>query len=220
MNILVCPGIHAPELTQAFLAQVQPELFSLHPLTHWWVLPSDVPPYAPQQVADFFEACWSDRAPRTAISNPVPNSEYLPKPVFDPSAPLIWIGFSAGVVGAIATARAWQRQGRPTSALIAFDGWGVPLAGDFPIYRFSHDRFTAQTSEWPQASAGYFYAEPGVTHLDLWRSPSRAFGVWRGDPATQAQATQATCAQATLVTLLKRLHARQRPRQTRFAISL
>lgn len=177
MNVLVCPGIHASEWTQAFLAQVGAAIASPHrpknhpdrpnttPPLHWWVLPPEVPPYAPQPVADFFESCW------TGVS--------ALGPAFDPQAPLVWLGFSAGVVGAIATARAWQRRGRPTAALIAFDGWGVPLTGDFSLYRFSHDRFTAQTSEWPQASAGVFYAEPAVPHLDLWRSPSTAGGFWQ-----------------------------------------
>lgn len=170
MDVLVCSGIHGPELTEAFLAEVKAAIAHRDPnghspAIHWWILPPEVPPYAPQQVSNFCEGCGCRGS--------------SPELAFDPQAPLVWLGFSAGVVGAIATARAWQRQGRQTAAFIAFDGWGVPLAGDFPLYRFSHDRFTAQTSEWPQASAGVFYAEPAVPHLDLWRSPSTAGGIWQ-----------------------------------------
>ncbi|MCY7273351.1 MAG: hypothetical protein LH702_06290, partial [Phormidesmis sp. CAN_BIN44] len=57
--------------------------------------------------------------------------------------PLLLVAFSAGVVGAIGAARLWQNQGGSIKALIALDGWGVPLAGNFPIHRVSHDRFTA-----------------------------------------------------------------------------
>lgn len=182
LNLLICPGIHPPDLTQSFLSQVQGQLRQpTNPanfnsaIFSWHVLPEHLPPYSPQRVSEYFEATLSRE---------------------DKGNPVVWIAFSAGVVGAIATARTWQRQtptpSGPTAAcrtvaLIAFDGWGVPLAGDFPIDRFSHDRFTAQTSEWPQQSAGRFYAEPAVEHLDLWRSPQTVKGLWH-EP--QPQSTQ------------------------------
>ena len=55
-------------------------------------------------------------------------------------------------------------------ALIAFDGWGVPLVGNFPIYRISHDQFTHWSSELLGKGDKSFYADPPVEHLDLWRS--------------------------------------------------
>jgi hypothetical protein len=37
-----------------------------------------------------------------------------------------------------------------------------------------------------------FYAEPGVPHLDLWRSPDQAWGWWRNNQ--QPQRTNAAAA--------------------------
>ena len=59
---------------------------------------------------------------------------------------LTFICFSAGVVGGIGAAHLWQSHFGPVRAFIALDGWGVPLFGDFPIYRFSHDEFTHRSS--------------------------------------------------------------------------
>jgi hypothetical protein len=89
---------------------------------------------------------------------------------------LIFIGFSAGVVGAIAAAWLWQFSGGKVKAIIAFDGWGVPLFGNFEIYRFSHDYFTHVTSAWLGTGAASFYADPPVAHLDFWKSPHLTHG--------------------------------------------
>ena len=51
----------------------------------------------------------------------------------------MFIAFSAGVVAAVTAAMQWQGEGGKIKGLIAFDGWGVPLLGDFPVYRVSHD---------------------------------------------------------------------------------
>ncbi|MCY7323349.1 MAG: hypothetical protein LH660_16470, partial [Phormidesmis sp. CAN_BIN36] len=93
------------------------------------------------------------------------------------TTPLVFIAFSAGVVAAIGAARLWQKQGGTVRALIALDGWGVPLAGDFAIHRVSRDRFTS----WSSALLGggdsdSFYADPAVDHLTLWRSPQTVQG--------------------------------------------
>ncbi|HEY9659048.1 MAG TPA: hypothetical protein V6C65_11390, partial [Allocoleopsis sp.] len=148
MTILVCPGIHPPILTQFFLT-------GLNQPRKLWVLPTDrYPPYCAYSVLQFL----------STIQNPTPGASSI-----HPS--LILIAFSAGVVGAAAAARVWQLRGGTVKALIALDGWGVPLSGNFPIYRVSHDAFTHWSSSLLGAGVGGFYADPPVAHLDLWRSP-------------------------------------------------
>jgi hypothetical protein len=108
-----------------------------------------------------------------------------------PSDPTLMIGFSAGVVGAIAAAKLHQRHGHSILGLIAIDGWGVPLAADFPIYRVSHDYFTHQTSALLGAGLDSFYADPGVDHLTLWRSPQQVSGYHLSTPISTATFTAA-----------------------------
>jgi hypothetical protein len=105
--------------------------------------------------------------------------------------PLAVIGFSAGVVGSIGAAGCWQQQGGQIRALIAIDGWGVPLFGQFPIYRLSHDWFTDWSCQGLGQTEQSFYAEPAVTHLDLWRSPAQTEG-WQqqGQVRTKTTASQ------------------------------
>ncbi len=95
---------------------------------------------------------------------------------FDSIDSVLIIAFSAGVVGAIATARIWQRQGVRIAGFIAIDGWGVPLAGEFPIHRVSHDQFTHWSSLMLGGNAAHFYADPAVDHLTLWHSPETVLG--------------------------------------------
>lgn len=92
--------------------------------------------------------------------------------------PLAFVSFSAGVVGAIGAAWMWQFLGGTVKAFIAFDGWGVPLWGSFPIHRFSHDEFTHWSSALLGAGSDSFYADPPVAHLDLWAKPQIAQGWW------------------------------------------
>lgn len=92
--------------------------------------------------------------------------------------PLVFIGFSAGVVAAMVMAGRWQQWGGQVRGLIAVDGWGVPLGGNFPIYRISHDRFTHWSSGLLGGGCGGFYAYPPVSHLHLWRSPQHTWGWW------------------------------------------
>ncbi len=156
MQILICPGIHSPALTEKFIAAVA------LPLNKISVFPSDRQPvYSPQHILEFF-------SPRDSV---------------------VIIAFSAGVVGAIAAARIWHRQGSPILALIAIDGWGVPLFGDFPIHRVSHDRFTHWSSKLLGGSTTSFYADPAVDHLRLWHSPQTVQGLAEPSDQTGTVAT-------------------------------
>ena len=101
------------------------------------------------------------------------------------------IAFSAGVVAGFTAACQWQQQGGTIKGLIAFDGWGVPLLGDFPIYRVSHDEFTHYSSAILGTGNISFYADPAVDHLDLWRSPHQVRG-WMID-TTNLNKTAFSC---------------------------
>lgn len=148
MKIVICPGMHPPELTEQFVASLG------RSEEEFLMFPSDrLPVYSPQHILEFL----SD-TPR--------------------STPLIFIGFSAGVVGAIAAANRWQTGGGTVRSLIAIDGWGVPVFGNFPIHRLSHDYFTHWSSALLGSGTDSFYADPPVEHLDLWRSPQTATGYW------------------------------------------
>ena len=91
---------------------------------------------------------------------------------------LFFIAFSAGVVGGIGAALAWQLTGGKVRGFVAIDGWGMPLAGNFPIYRLSHDYFTHWSSAALGGGGAGFYADPPQEHLTLWRSPQNVRG-WR-----------------------------------------
>ncbi|MEM9537986.1 MAG: hypothetical protein AAGA60_00580 [Cyanobacteria bacterium P01_E01_bin.42] len=148
MKIFICPGMHSPELTDSFIENLGLSRDRL------LILPPHIPPYSGIEILDFLN-CNCDR-----------------------TASLLCIAFSAGVVGTIFAASVWQGQGGTVSALIALDGWGVPLVGDFTIYRLSHDYFTHWSSALLGAGEESFYADPGVEHLELWRSPRTIRG-WR-----------------------------------------
>lgn len=149
MAIVVCPGIHPSQLTQCFLEATDITTLG-QPV---WVYPAEQsPPFLAALVRQFLNQHVS--------------------PIED----LILVAFSAGVVGAIGAAQHWHYQGRSVTALIALDGWGVPLSAPFPIFQVSHDRFTHLSSAWLGTSQLNFYADPSVAHLDLWRSPHRVAG--------------------------------------------
>lgn len=160
--IVICPGVHDPELTESFVAQLQRAKFwpsrqnctsPLHPKP--LIFPTQLAPvYSPAHVLEFLQKYSSLQSS------------------------LVLVCFSAGVVGAIGAARTWQRSGGKVRALIALDGWGVPLGGDFLFHRISHDHFTYWSSQLLGAGADSFYADPPVKHLDLWRSPQAAQGWW------------------------------------------
>ena len=147
-NLIICPGVHPPQLTSSFIQNcLQQDCL---------VLPT-------QQYL-----------PYNAIAIEQWLKQYYPLPVAAPS--LAFIAFSAGVVGGIIAAHIWQLQGGKIDKFIAFDGWGMPLIGNFPIYRVSHDRFTHWSSSLLGLGESGFYAEPAVEHLDLWRSPHTCWG--------------------------------------------
>lgn len=154
--ILLCPGVHPPQLTDGFVKNIFSDRHSNF-LQNLLVFPTqDYPAYSPIHVLEFLH---------TQLNFPI-----------SAAPPLVMIGFSAGVVAAIAAALSWQIQGGKIKALIALDGWGVPLAGDFPIHRLSHDFFTHWSSLLLGGNSESFYAVPAVNHLKLWQEPAKVSG--------------------------------------------
>lgn len=183
MYILVCPGIHDLQATQEFLQGLQQTMAQRHP--QWLIFPTDrYPAYSAIHISGFL-------VDQLQVVHP---QDWL-------SQTIAIIGFSAGVVGAIATAWSWRLMGGTIAALIAIDGWGVPLAGDFPIHRLSHDYFTHWSSALLGAGQDSFYAEPVVDHLNLWRSPQTTQGWWC---SASCQPSQPTTAAEFIATLLAR----------------
>ncbi|HEY9630346.1 MAG TPA: hypothetical protein V6C84_23880 [Coleofasciculaceae cyanobacterium] len=181
MRVIICPGIHSVDLTNQFLAGLGEKLPQV------LVFPAaQLPPYSPLHLLKFIQE-----------ANLKAELSQLP--------PLLFIAFSAGVVGAIGAARLWQRSGGCVKAVLAIDGWGVPLDGDFPIHRISHDGFTHWTSAGLGAGQDSFYADPAVGHLDLWRSPQTADGWWVRQSGSSLQRDRtATTAAQFIWTLLSR----------------
>jgi hypothetical protein len=152
MNILVCPGFNPVDLNYQFINSFS----SLE--VNWLLFPSsEHPPYFVPAILGYWEKSVSLGKERDS---------------------LILIGFSAGVVGAWGTAIILNSRGLKIKALIAIDGWGVPLWGNFPIYRLSHDYFTHWSSHLLGGGKKSFYADPPVEHLQLWRSPQTTKG-WK-----------------------------------------
>ncbi|SRR5579883_410266 len=168
MSIVICPGIHEPGLTDRFVSSL------LRPVT--------------------------DKYPRLNSKNIliVPDEGLLPLSGFHivnflyqnlgdwNHQPVLFISFSAGVVGAIAAAHIWQIFGGQVKAFIAIDGWGVPLLGNFPIHRMSHDYFTHWSSSLFGREQNDFYADPSVEHLEMWRSPQNVQGWCVGADSEQS----------------------------------
>ncbi len=148
MNVIICPGIHAPELTDSFLASLSLE-------HHHLVFPANqYPAYSSWHIAHWLQQ-------QILVSEE-----------------LLFITFSAGVVGGIGAAIALQLLGYKIAAFIAIDGWGVPLLPLFPLYRLSHDYFTHWSSAILGGGKESFYAEPATSHLEIWHSPETCLG-WR-----------------------------------------
>ncbi len=178
MQVIVCPGMHEPHLTASFMEGLKfaRNIDSLQIL----VFPTDrYPAYSGLDILRWMH-------------------EQLNQPSLNP--PIAIIAFSAGVVGAIAAAHGWQAIGGTIQGFIALDGWGVPLWGNFPIHRLSHDHFTHWSSALLGAGESSFYAEPAVEHLELWRSPHLVQG-WQY--SFNAQPTRTTAA-SFITTLLHR----------------
>ncbi len=176
MTIILCPGIHDRELTQSFRDELLEQCGSLGLQNS---VNLDLHCFEDGHV-------WGFSAPHLL--------GFLERLVPPPMA-LTFIGFSAGVVGAIGAAWAWHQQGRRVQALIALDGWGVPLVAPFPIHRLSHDRFTHWSSQFMGVGATAFYADPAIAHLELWRSPHQAWGWWSRGSDLQRTTAVAVIAQ-------------------------
>ncbi|MGL5832324.1 MAG: hypothetical protein ACRC1Z_03725 [Waterburya sp.] len=154
MPIIICPGIHDPHLTELFIQALQDKI--------------------PQDYLDYLVLPTSEYLPYSAIAV----FQWLDQQGLSKTSPLAFIAFSAGVVGGFGAAIAWQLKGGRVDRLIAIDGWGMPLVANFPIFRVSHDYFTHWSSGMLGSGSAGFYADPGVEHLELWRSPSTSCG-WR-----------------------------------------
>lgn len=159
MSIIICPGIHEPALTEKFISGGL-EIFS-QSKEEKAVNILRVP-------VDGFSAL-SGFHILQVLKNRLGDR---------PKSPVIFISFSAGVVGAIAAAYSWQIYGGDIKAFIAIDGWGVPLWGSFPIHRMSHDYDTHWSSKILGSGQDNFYADPPVEHLSMWRSPQTIQGRW------------------------------------------
>ncbi|WP_341527686.1 hypothetical protein WKK05_35265 [Nostoc sp. UHCC 0302] len=160
MRIVICPGIHDSRLTQSFmsecLAQVSDSLISQNPEDILIFPGKDFEAVSAFHILQFLRDRWGDKL----------------------ESAVLFISFSAGVVGAIGAAYLWQLLGGYVKAFIAIDGWGVPLSGNFPIHRMSHDYFTHWSSSLLGSGQNNFYAEPAVEHLSMWRSPQIVQGCW------------------------------------------
>jgi hypothetical protein len=163
VQILICPGIHPPQLTTQFRAAFPDQLSDA------LVFPAAASSaYAGWEILRFLFTQLSQNNASQALRTP-----------------LLLIGFSAGVVGAASLASLWQGLGGSVVALIALDGWGVPLGPCFPVHRLSHDPFTHWSSALLGAGQANFFASPAVDHLELWRSPQRVEGWGQfNDPKT------------------------------------
>lgn len=167
MKIIICPGVHEPELTLEFLKGMNWHEDRENIL----VYPAETQPaYAGWEILQF-------------VSRRVSLSESV-----------LWVAFSAGVVGARFAAWQWRQKGGNIRGFMALDGWGMPLGGDFPIYRVSHDYFTHWSSALLGAGRESFYADPEVDHLTLWRSPHQVWG-WQEKATGRSRITAATCLQ-------------------------
>jgi hypothetical protein len=183
MNIIICAGIHEPELTKSF-------------------------------IANCFNT-WRKQRKSVSVSNILvfPGEGLLALSKFHIleflgdrlqgklESPVIFISFSAGVVGAIGAAIDWQLLGGQVQAFIAVDGWGVPLWANFPIHRLSHDYFTHWSSSLLGSGHNNFYADPPVDHLSLWHSPQVVQGYWV-DPSTDLNSSQISLNAAQFLYLL------------------
>ena len=186
MSIIICPGFHGPELTESFLEGLFEDWRKLEESGDLLIFPAEA--YPPCSAIDIFNFLCTAKPPTSENGT---------------EAGLLFISFSAGVVGAIGAAWGWRKLDRGVKAFIAADGWGMPLWGDFPIYRLSSDRFTHWSSALLGGGPENFYADPAVEHLDLWRSPQTARG-WRLDERTGVQTASPITAAEFVNNLLKK----------------
>ena len=167
MSIIICPGIHESNLTESFkvgLLDMVSNGAIAYNTANILVYPGkDVLVLSAFHILQFLRVSVAHRRYRLG--------DQL-------KSPIIFISFSAGVVGAIGAAHLWQLLGGRVKAFIAIDGWGVPLQGNFPIHRMSHDYFTHWSSCLLGSGQNNFYAQPAVDHLCIWKSPQTVQGWW------------------------------------------
>ncbi|MEG4809973.1 hypothetical protein QUA82_20140 [Microcoleus sp. F8-D3] len=186
MRVVICPGIHDPKLTDRFLeglsevwgdaeSRQNPQI-----VDRVKIFPAHKHP--PFSALDILHFLWCEEL---AGEN------------------LVFVSFSAGVAGAIGAVWMWQQLGGKVGAFFALDGWGVPLGGNFPIHRISHDRFTHWSSAILGGGGESFYADPPIEHLDLWRTPQTAKGWHVCQTAAGVETVAPTTAAKFLVHLLK-----------------
>jgi hypothetical protein len=166
--LIICPGFHDPAWTDAFLQNIN--FPAAHPI---WLFPTEkYPACSGMHLLNFMQDCAGCNAQRR-LGDP-----HTPPPIL--------ISFSAGVVGAMQAAWVWQQLGGQIAAILAIDGWGVPLVNEIPCYRLSHDRFTHWSSALLGPGRDSFYAMPDVTHAELWKNPQQVKG-WRTDQGSETQ---------------------------------
>lgn len=96
----------------------------------------------------------------------------------DPLQPLVIVAFSAGVVGALGLSWLWPG----FLGLIAVDGWCVPLGAldllpqTRRVARLSHDLETHWNGMLLGGGERQFYADPFVSHLQIWDQPQTVWG--------------------------------------------
>ncbi|GAB1541997.1 hypothetical protein NUACC21_46700 [Scytonema sp. NUACC21] len=161
MSIILCPGIHEPGLTQSFVSA--------------WLDRQARYGATDRKIGDILVFPTNGCLSLSALHIFKFLHESLGNRL---ESPVVFISFSAGAVGAILAAHMWQIFGGHVKAFIAIDGWGVPLFGNFPIYRMSHDYFTHWSSCLLGSGHSNFYADPSVDHLEMWRSPQTVHGYW------------------------------------------
>ncbi len=175
--IIVCPGFHSPQLTADLITTMGWHRSNIDYL----IVPPKILPYDCSAIAQWLS------------------------PQVSPQTPLFFLGFSAGVVGAMGVSLSHQQNGGLVKGLIAIDGWGVPLIGGFPIYRLSHDAFTHYTSQLLGRGQKNFYCSPAVSHLALWQRPDLAWGWWEIKLGCQMRCSAATMIQEILGLRLEKL---------------
>lgn len=189
--LIICPGIHDSQLTQGFLQGLQQTATDDSNNFRNWIenvviFPTqNYPAYSAFHILDF-----------------------LQHQVGLVEKQLVFISFSAGVAGAIGAAWGWQLLGGNVRAFIALDGWGVPLSGNFPIHRLSHDYFTHWSSALLGAGDDGFYADPAIEHLDLWGKPESCRGWWVNSMVTGQLKEKSLTTAAQFMTQLFRRYLR------------
>ncbi|VEP15122.1 conserved hypothetical protein [Hyella patelloides LEGE 07179] len=159
MKVIICPGIHETQLTDRFLQSLLR-------------IESEKVMNSVNSVNEKFLVFATDKYP---AYSPLHVYQWLNKPEILTDE-LLFICFSAGVVGGIGAAIALQLKRVKIKAFIAIDGWGVPLFTNFPLYRFSHDYFTHWSSAILGTGESNFYSDPPVPHLTLWETPETCQG--------------------------------------------